>query len=1024
MFDKSFFQKKQNIFFVILIFFMALAPFFWLDHAVMNINDTPFVFDPSIALSIRSFTWKDLNLGLMQSRGITLLPLYQLPIYLLYKIGFSLTAIQQIVFSYWLFFSGFSFFAFIGYLLRKSKFSGVAGFLAANFYMFNMYSLQFFWHLPIILYVYAFLPLILLYCVKIFEKFSKKDFAILVILILLCSPGINNLLLALIMVILILSYLALSSIIERIILGNKLFTRKKTVNLLAIGLVFFLGWAYIIIPVFLNVFNEIQTAISADSVNLEYIGNASFASVAEGFRFLGHSGFFASYKNFLYYPFSKVYQTSLFIILGFFITILAYLALLICRSSKKYVIIFAIFALVSFLLINGPNSSLGFAFAFLFKHLPYFSIFRNPLDKIGLIFIFSFTCLFALSVNEIITRLHYAKFAKIKSRYFSWGFVVLVFVIINIASFPFITGRIFPDSGDTLFSNKVEIPSYYRDASDYLNKQKNKFRVYILPMQYTYNSTYLWDYAGPDPLSQYLRDRCISTFFKSQQEPMQNMLINIRNDNNFFYKLARLSGLFNIKNVILENDVDSVFYEWITSPLEIKKKLNDSADVVFIRSFGLLDIYKIFEDNFLPLFYTPTAVVVANQETSYLPDIVSQPDYKIRSAVYFTEQNKGKTLNNILSNLETYGAKIDASSELRVLFISFEDGLWQKEPGDCTKGMKEEPIFNTVLSDDATDGRYSLEIGSKNHYACVAKVFPIELSGRNKIYKLSFDYKNVKGDRAEFYYNLTGKERSYSFSKSIEIKNHDWNHYETIIKPAEDISGITLYFYASSDGSNEVINRFDNIKLVPLELKLYRDFQASETIQPPAIEFNKVNPIKYIVRVHQARANFPIVFSESFNKWWKVYLVNKFEGYKAESKYNIIEGNEADQASKEELLFYVDKGWLSALGDGFISKNLQGTIQNDNLAKGHFWDSWLKKPLSEENHLLVNGYANSWLINLNDIKKSGKYIQNSDGSIDFELVVEFWPQRLFCLGLLISGITLLACLGYLVYSWKKSNKKL
>jgi len=381
-------------------------------------------------------------------------------------------------------------------------------------------------------------------------------------------------------------------------------------------------------------------------------------------------------------------------------------------------------------------------------------------------------------------------------------------------------------------------------------------------------------------------------------------------------------------------------------------------------------------------------------------------------------------LNNILSNLETYGAKIDASSELRVLFISFEDGLWQKEPGDCTKGMKEEPIFNTVLSDDATDGRYSLEIGSKNHYACVAKVFPIELSGRNKIYKLSFDYKNVKGDRAEFYYNLTGKERSYSFSKSIEIKNHDWNHYETIIKPAEDISGITLYFYASSDGSNEVINRFDNIKLVPLELKLYRDFQASETIQPPAIEFNKVNPIKYIVRVHQARANFPIVFSESFNKWWKVYLVNKFEGYKAESKYNIIEGNEADQASKEELLFYVDKGWLSALGDGFISKNLQGTIQNDNLAKGHFWDSWLKKPLSEENHLLVNGYANSWLINLNDIKKSGKYIQNSDGSIDFELVVEFWPQRLFCLGLLISGITLLACLGYLVYSWKKSNKKL
>ena len=116
----------------------------------------------------------------------------------------------------------------------------------------------------------------------------------------------------------------------------------------------------------------------------------------------------------------------------------------------------------------------------------------------------------------------------------------------------------------------------------------------------------------------------------------------------------------------------------------------------------------------------------------------------------------------------------------------------------------------------------------------------------------------------------------------------------------------------------------------------------------------------------------------------------------------------------KEKLDYIEKYKID-----FVSKNFQGTIQNDNLLKGYIWDTWFKKPLPEENHLVANGYANSWLVDLEEIKKSGKYIQNSDGSIDFEMVIEFWPQRLFYLGLLTSGMTFLGCLGYLGYDWRK-----
>lgn len=212
----------------------------------------------------------------------------------------------------------------------------------------------------------------------------------------------------------------------------------------------------------------------------------------------------------------------------------------------------------------------------------------------------------------------------------------------------------------------------------------------------------------------------------------------------------------------------------------------------------------------------------------------------------------------------------------------------------------------------------------------------------------------------------------------------------------------------------------------------------------PIIEFKKTNPTKYFVKVHQAKDNFPLIFSESFHSKWKAYIVkSQIVNRKSQiANYKILDGNEEDQVTEKELKEFIEKGWITTLGNGkekkikhkryenekekldyiekykidFISKNFQGTIQNNNLSNGKFYETWFKKSVDEKYHLMANGYANSWWIDLDEIKKSGKYVQNSDGSIDFELIIEFWPQRLFYLGLIISGITLIGCLGYLVVS--------
>ncbi len=222
----------------------------------------------------------------------------------------------------------------------------------------------------------------------------------------------------------------------------------------------------------------------------------------------------------------------------------------------------------------------------------------------------------------------------------------------------------------------------------------------------------------------------------------------------------------------------------------------------------------------------------------------------------------------------------------------------------------------------------------------------------------------------------------------------------------------------------------------------------------PILEFKRINPIKYRVRIHGAKATVPLIFSESFNGGWKTYLIE----YKKESlnfvdsDYKILDGNEDDQASTKELKSLIDKGYVSSLGDlkaklinhtkrennkevfdysekykiDFISKNFQDTIQNDNLENGNFYETWLEKPVNDNrNHLMVNGYANSWIIDPAEIcRNNSKCLKNSDDSYDLELILEFWPQRLFYMGGGISVTALTLCVSYLIYrTARKRGKK-
>ena len=72
--------------------------------------------------------------------------------------------------------------------------------------------------------------------------------------------------------------------------------------------------------------------------------------------------------------------------------------------------------------------------------------------------------------------------------------------------------------------------------------------------------------------------------------------------------------------------------------------------------------------------------------------------------------------------------------------------------------------------------------------------------------------------------------------------------------------------------------------------------------------------------------------------------------------------------------------------------------------------------MSDEHHYKLNGFLNGWYVDTVELCEAKALCsQNADGSYDIEFVIEFFPQRFFYLGLLISGTTLFLCIAYLMY---------
>jgi hypothetical protein len=304
---------------------------------------------------------------------------------------------------------------------------------------------------------------------------------------------------------------------------------------------------------------------------------------------------------------------------------------------------------------------------------------------------------------------------------------------------------------------------------------------------------------------------------------------------------------------------------------------------------------------------------------------------------------------------------------------SFETRPWQEKVGDCNRYDDNPQLAMRLNEQEKTDGAKSLELEATRHTACMATTVPIKPGAT---YLLSFDYQSPNAKQASYYIGFNDPEKT-SLKDQLTVTSTAWNSFSNTFTAPKGATSLSLYVYArETDKKTAIINRYDNFKLI--EVPDLRDafYLVSEPerklVEPKAVDFELINPTKKLVHIKGATTPFFLGMSESYHDQWQLQFQNE---------------------------------------------KIQGVLKR-------WWPFAKPDRVADEYHYKLNGFLNAWYIDTDDwCATQGKCTKNADGSYDIEMVIEFWPQRWFYLGLLISGATLAGCLGYLGYEGVKSIRR-
>jgi len=587
-------------------------------------------------------------------------------------------------------------------------------------------------------------------------------------------------------------------------------------------------------------------------------------------------------------------------------------------------------------------------------------IFRSPFTK----WIIPYSLIYSFFVIKGLSFIFYKLHSKKQTIHYL--ILTIIFVLLIIYSLPSFKGFFIS------LEMKVKIPQEYFQIIDYFKKQDKNIRIGLLP-EYTHWGWYFhkWRYNGSGFLWYGIEQPIISRTFDTWNHVSESYFWEIKKalEDENLDKFEKILNKYQINYLLLDKSLIPVSSTYKALQYERTENLiNQSKIITPVLKHNYFHLYqvKIPHDNFLTiksdLISVEPKIKITNDDTAYYENL----DYynSSNSLIYYPFLDLTTQTRIFNKNWQ-----IEENQNKIIIKIKINQDL-------LTKLDNYDISFNPFYQTFFEDKNYQLKIDfyqqEDNFIFSFDKILLKEFTGK----------KLVNNDVAGFF--LDKLDHKYGYL--IKIKN-------------KNLSGRNLFFYINELTKDQVILE-ERLKkdleyfILPEKYKYGMDYaivfnnQSYNNLK----SINQLENIEIFLFPYRNLKDFKLVDKNYF------YLKNiqkQIPDYYYQTKknnyysYQIKLNQPIDDQNAIILYQSFSPGWLAY------------QVKNDNWINRYFPFLFGKKL---ENHVLVNNWANGWII---DEKINPKNI-----------VIIFWPQYLQFLGF---GLLIIAFLFILLYKPKNQN---
>lgn len=597
------------LFIVLLTAFLTL---FWFKEGLLigsSESGLPF-YNLNGQVRFTSFAWTDTNLGYEAALIVGSKPLYW---------AFSLLENSKIPgfliesLFFWLIITISSVSIFF---LTRELFPEVGNkiaILASFFYLFNPFSLANIWTRFLTTQMVASAALPLLFYLFLLSNIRKKlYFGVLAGFISvffsfgISSPAVTLLLWG------IFSFTTFFYIVTAQKARETFFYLKTFLLTFIIFLIANIWWIAQLIEVnFLKTrFSEINNFFSQGNLDTLSIESQQLGLFKNIFVFL-HGIFFTQGQDW-----AKLFTFKPVLLVEFFLSLVIFFCTYMYRKNQRVLFLSSLF-FVGLFLSKGNNLPFGEIFEYFFVKIPVLQAFRNPFEKLGIISVLTGSLLFAKGLHGIFEFID----GKTKNKLSDVIYVFVLLFVLFIWGKPFWTSEVFSSNEnipkEQAKSYKVEVPSYYKEASSWLKNQKGNFRFVSLPLRGE-GISYNWEkpYIGVDPSYIFFDSPSISNnttipYFTDFASAISNYQLNPT--------LINFFPASNSRYVLLREDINYL-RDHMANPKVVKENIEQMVKdrlLSKVAAFGKLSIYEVAEKWFWPKIYVTSQIVVSNKSSDF-----------------------------------------------------------------------------------------------------------------------------------------------------------------------------------------------------------------------------------------------------------------------------------------------------------------------------------------------------------------------------------------------------------------------